>query len=125
MRAGKVLDAGTPAALVARHARWAKVMFGAPAGSDGPAHLAHELRRLPGVGDVTFRGGQLVVHGDRACIAHVGAWLVAHGPVPPDLRVEVPDLEAALLALLDDSSDASHVEATLPPGNSQLTGASR
>ncbi len=30
-------------------------------------------------------------------IAHVGAWLVGRGAVPPDLHVDVPDLEAALL----------------------------
>jgi hypothetical protein len=29
---------------------------------------------------------------------------VPRGPVPPDLRVEVPDLECALLALLDGDS---------------------
>ena len=43
------------------------------------------------------------VRGERQAIAHVGAWLVARGPVPPDLRVDVPDLESALLALLDDA----------------------
>ena len=34
-------------------------------------------------------------------IAHVGAWLTARpDPVPADLDVHLPDLEAALLALL-------------------------
>jgi hypothetical protein len=31
----------------------------------------------------------------------VGGWLVASKrPIPPDLRVDIPDLEAALLSLL-------------------------
>ena len=39
-------------------------------------------------------------------IAHVGAWLVAsQRPIPPDLRVDIPDLEAALLTLLDQPTD--------------------
>jgi ABC-2 type transport system ATP-binding protein len=111
MRDGRVLDAGTPAALVARHARWATVRFGVPHSIRTDDAVA-DLRRLTGVRDVTCRAGQLSVHGDRASIAHVGAWLVGRGPVPPDLRVEVPDLEAALLTLLDgataDSRAAAH-----------------
>jgi len=46
------------------------------------------------------------VHGEREVIAHTGAWLVQHGPIPPDLRVEVPDLETALLTLLDSPLDS-------------------
>jgi ABC-2 type transport system ATP-binding protein len=51
---------------------------------------------------VTRQRGEVVVTGERAVIAHVGAWLLAHlDPIPADLRVDVPDLEAALLTLLD------------------------
>jgi hypothetical protein len=34
-------------------------------------------------------------------IAHVGAALVRHGAVPDDLTVAMPDLEDALVSLLD------------------------
>jgi ABC-2 type transport system ATP-binding protein len=101
MRNGQVLDAGTPAALVARHARWATVRFGLPARTGPLDELVPELRRVPS-------------------IAHVGAWLVARGPVPADLRVEVPDLETALLALLDAGPEMLAAEST-----HDLIGASR
>ena len=40
--------------------------------------------------------------GNREAIAQVGSWLVnTCRAVPPDLRVKIPDLEAALLTLLD------------------------
>jgi hypothetical protein len=51
-------------------------------------------------------GDRVEVHGDRRVIAHVGAALVARGPVPDDLSVEMPDLEDALVTLLD--GDAGH-----------------
>jgi ABC-2 type transport system ATP-binding protein len=94
MRAGRVLDQGTPAELVARHAGWARITF---TGSLS----AEELRRLPGVGEVDVVAGRTVVLGERRAIAHVGAALVQAGAVPDDLRVELPDLEAALLHLLE------------------------
>jgi ABC-2 type transport system ATP-binding protein len=97
MRAGRIMAQGSPAALVARYAGWATIHFGLPAG--GGAELA-ALRSLPGVRDVTVASGQCTVRGDRPAIAHVGAELVRRGPVPEDLRVELPDLEAALLTLL-------------------------
>ncbi len=99
MRDGRVLDAGTPAELVAKHASWATVRFALPAGR--PDDALATLRRLPGVTDVARYGDQVSVHGDRAVIAHAGAWLLTRGRVPDDLRVEVPDLETALLTLLD------------------------
>ncbi|MBA3782883.1 MAG: ABC transporter ATP-binding protein [Nocardioides sp.] len=99
MRAGQVLDAGTPAELVARHASWATVRFALPSGRASESLDA--LRRLPGVADVARYGDQVTVHGERSVIAHAGAWLVSRGRIPDDLRVEVPDLETALLALLD------------------------
>ena len=63
------------------------------------------MHRLPGVREVSRRGDQLTVEGDRRAIAHVGAWLVTTGRVPDDLRVDVPDLENALLTLLDQPAD--------------------
>ncbi len=99
MRSGQVLDAGTPAELVARHASWATVRFAMLSGH--PTETLGALSRLPGVTDVARHGDQVTVHGERCVIAHAGAWLVTRGRIPDDLRVEVPDLETALLALLD------------------------
>lgn len=97
MRAGRVLDAGSPAELVARHAARATVRFTYAGDVRG-------LRALPGVQEVVQEAGMTTVRGERQAIAHVGAWLVARGPIPADLRVDVPDLESALLTLLDSAS---------------------
>ena len=94
LRAGRVLDAGTPGELVARHAGWARIAFTTSIGPDA-------FRALPGVQRVEVADGRTHVVGDRAVIAHVGAALVATGAVPDDLTVEQPDLEDALLHLLD------------------------
>ncbi|MXG89430.1 ABC transporter ATP-binding protein [Nocardioides flavescens] len=98
MRDGRVLDAGTPAELVDRHAGRAEITFTLPAGR--PAEQLAEVRALPGVQQVRRTGDRLAVEGERAAIAHVGRWLVGAGRVPADLRVVVPDLESALLGLL-------------------------
>ena len=106
MREGRVLDQGSPAELVARHAGEVTVRFGVPPLADlsAAADTLQALNRLPGVHAVTRERDQLAVRGEREVIAHVGAWLVASGrPVPADLRVDVPDLETALLTLLDRS----------------------
>lgn len=112
MRAGSILDAGPPAELVDRHARRATIRFTLP------AHRGHDLglERLPGVGHVLYENDRVTVHGDRTSIAHVGAALVHHGNVPPDLTVEVPNLEDALLGLLDpdhQSHDAAAASGAL------------
>ncbi len=101
MRDGRVLDEGPPADLVDRHAKWATVRFGWP---QAPELLLDELRRVDGVSRVERAGHRVTVHGDRRIIAHIGADLVRRGSVPDDLTVEVPDLEAALLQLLDYES---------------------
>jgi ABC-2 type transport system ATP-binding protein len=103
---GRVLDQGTPAQLVARHAGEATVRFSLPGAADLAADEAvSQLSALPAVGAVTVAAGQLVVRGRREAVAHVGAWLVASGrAVPDDLHVDTPDLEAALLRLLDRPS---------------------
>jgi len=104
MRAGRVLDDGSPAELVARHGRRAVIGFAAP-----DAGVLTELRALPGVWDASHGAGQVTVHGERSSIAHVGAWLTRRGAVPADLRVQVPDLEDALLALLDGEQESGHI----------------
>jgi ABC-2 type transport system ATP-binding protein len=103
MRAGRVLDAGTPAELVDRHGRSATVSF-----TLSDHHTLQALPRLdllPGVNGVGERAGVVTVTGDRAAIAHVGAALVGSGWVPADLSARVPSLEDALLSLLERDSD--------------------
>jgi len=93
MRDGHILDQGTPADLIDRNAGWATTRFSWA----GP----HNFRALPGVRDVVGEPGRLTVHGNRQSIAHVSAELVRSGQIPPDLAVEMPNLEAALLHLLE------------------------
>src|SRR3954471_19724352 len=102
MRNGRILDQGRPADLVARHAGWARISFTA-----GGSALLDGLRRLPGVRRVDLEGDRGGVHGDRPSIAPVGGELVRRGEVPADLDVALPDLEAALLHLLDAGPVAS------------------
>ena len=111
MRDGRVLDQGTPAELVARHAGEATVRFTLPHDTlAATAESLQQLNRLPGVAHVAHSDHQVAVRGTREVIAHVGGWLVAsQRPIPPDLRVDIPDLEAALLTLLDQPTD--HTEA--------------
>src|SRR4051812_26983860 len=102
MRNGRILDQGRPADVVARHAGWARISF-----TGGDTALLDRLARLPGVQRVELVGDRVLVHGDRPSIARVGAELVHGGEVPPDLDVVLPDLEAALLHLLDETTIAT------------------
>src|SRR5947209_9546288 len=79
MDRGRVLDEGSPARLVDRHAPWATVRF------SGSRAMAGRLRGLPGVEEVSTDGPSLEVHGDRRMIAHVCAYLAEVGDVPDDL----------------------------------------
>jgi ABC-2 type transport system ATP-binding protein len=119
MRAGQILDSGPPAELIARHGRRAVIGFSLPcdAGSDV---FVDGLRGLPGVAEVRHTGRQVKVHGNRRSIAHVGAALVHEGRVTDDLTVEVPDLESALLSLLngtraEPASPAGPAQPVAPP----------
>jgi ABC-2 type transport system ATP-binding protein len=103
MRAGRVLDEGTPAELVDRHGRAATVSF--TLSDDHTLQTLPRLDLLPGVNGVRERAGMVTVTGDRAAIAHVGAALVGSGWVPADLSARVPSLEDALLSLLECDSD--------------------
>jgi ABC-2 type transport system ATP-binding protein len=111
MRAGRVVDAGTPAALVNRYARTATVRFTLPAPvaerPGEPTALLDELRQLKGVHQLRRVGAAVTVSGDRRIVAHVGASLVRHGLVPDDLDVHVPSLEDAVLTLLEPEQDAA------------------
>jgi len=115
MRAGRIVDRGTPAELVDRHARQATVSFTM---ADPPAGLLVELSRLDGAGEVQREGARVTVHGDRSMIAYVGAALVRWGRVPTDLSVRVPDLEDAMLSLLapEPAAGAPAVDGSGGPG---------
>ena len=105
MRAGRVLDSGSPAELVDRYGQSATVAFSLPV-FGGDADL-DQWRRLPGVRDVHRHGRRVVITGDRAAIAHVGASLVRTGWIPPDLSVRVPNLDDALVGLLERAAVAA------------------
>jgi len=100
MRAGRVLDAGAPRELVDRHGRWASVSFTLAAGP-GSTELLRELEHLEGVRRVVRENARTCVHGDRRSVARVGAAMVRHGRIPDDLTVRIPNLDDALLGLLD------------------------
>jgi ABC-2 type transport system ATP-binding protein len=109
MRAGRVLDSGTPAELVDRYGRSATVSFSLS--DDHGIEVLPRLGLLPGVSGVGEQAGKVTVTGNRAAIAHVGAALVGAGWVPPDLSARVPSLEDALLNLLErDIDQVSDVE---------------
>jgi len=97
MRAGRIVDTGTPRALVDRHARWATLRFT----SRSATRAGEQIRHVGGVRAVTVDGDTVEVHGDRTMVAHVGAELVRAGRVPEDLWVKVPDLEDAVIGLLE------------------------
>jgi ABC-2 type transport system ATP-binding protein len=103
IRDGRILDQGTPAELVARNADEATVGFSLPRSATlSAADALVQLETLPGVGAVTHVSDRVTVRGRRESIAHIGAWLVTSGlPIPADLHVDTPNLEAALLRLLD------------------------
>jgi ABC-2 type transport system ATP-binding protein len=109
MRAGRVLDAGTPAELVKRYAPTATLRFTLPASAavqpSQPMALLDELRQLDGVRELAQAGADVTVCGDRRIIAYVGASLVRHALVPDDLDVRMPNLEDAVITLLDPGTD--------------------
>jgi len=101
MDQGRVLDVGTPAQLVDRHAPWATVRFG---GFASDARI-DSLRAVEGVGEVRRIDGKIAVQGDRRMIAHVCSYLIGWGDVPDDLAVAMPDLEEAVIAMLAHGDD--------------------
>jgi ABC-2 type transport system ATP-binding protein len=101
MRGGRIVDDGTPAELIGRHARATTVTFTAPARFDPMA-----LAALPGVDVVERNGAQIRVIGTNQLIAPVCAALLGEDHLgPPELRVHHPDLEDALIALIANTDD--------------------
>jgi len=105
MRAGRVVDAGTPAALVRRYGRTAAVRFTLPPRAaelpGEPMAVLDDLRQLDGVRELAVNGAEVTIDCDRRVIAHIGATLVWRRLVPDDLDVHVPRLEDAVLTLLE------------------------
>jgi ABC-2 type transport system ATP-binding protein len=100
MRGGRIVDAGTPADLIARHARATTVTFTPPVSFD-PATLP----ALPGVDRVERHGERIRVVGSNQLIAPVCASVLGDDHLgPPDLRVHHPDLEDALIALVTEAT---------------------
>jgi ABC-2 type transport system ATP-binding protein len=99
MRGGRIVDAGTPAELIARHTRSTTVTF-TPSVSFDPTTLV----ALPGVDRVERNGERIRVIGTHELIAPVCAAVLGDDHLgPPDLRVHHPDLEDALIALISDA----------------------
>ena len=106
MRAGRVVDAGTPAELITRHAHSTSVTFTPPVSFD-PAILT----ALPGVDGVERLGKRIRVIGTNQLIAPVCASVLGDDQLgPPDLHVHHPDLEDALIALISDANAGGPVE---------------
>jgi ABC-2 type transport system ATP-binding protein len=100
MCSGRVVDAGTPADLIARHARSTTVTFTPPVSFDPPA-----LAALPGVDRVERDGEQIRAIGTNQLVAPVCAAVLGDDHLGPvDLRVHYPDLEDALIALISESA---------------------
>jgi ABC-2 type transport system ATP-binding protein len=121
MRAGRILDAGAPADLVDRHGRQTTIHFTLPDNTSGISPAMFDGVR--GVTEVRCDKGQVTIHGDRTCIAYVGATLVQTGWVPADLSAHVPSLEDALLGLLEDADAHEHIEEPSDMTHHDLIGA--
>ncbi|MEM8922372.1 MAG: ABC transporter ATP-binding protein [Actinomycetota bacterium] len=94
MRQGRLIDLGTPDALIRRHGAGVRMRFRAEP-ADGTW-----LQHVPDVGTVRIEHGEADVTGRSPMIARIGAELVARDRVPDDIRVSQPSLEEALVALI-------------------------
>ncbi|HEY3941754.1 MAG TPA: ABC transporter ATP-binding protein [Acidimicrobiales bacterium] len=122
IRAGRVLDEGTPAALVDRHGCGVTITFTVP-----ETVRPEELASVAGVDGVAVQAGKATVTGSREAIARVGALLVVSGTIPVDLSVRIPDLEDALVELLEGDAMPQRLndEPQTRAGDCELIGAMR
>lgn len=97
MASGEMVDSGTPDELIQRHGQGVRMRFAAR-----PEDAAW-IGSLPGVSSVEVRNDELEATGESPMIAHIGAALVSRDQVPASIRVEQPDLESALINLLQPS----------------------
>jgi ABC-2 type transport system ATP-binding protein len=91
---GRIVAAGTPAAVAEAHGGGTRVRF------SGDSAELEWLQWVPHVREVHRNGGRVEVVGDGPVLPLVAAALVEHGIVPEDLRVEQPTLEDAFLNLI-------------------------
>jgi ABC-2 type transport system ATP-binding protein len=105
MRDGRVVATGTPSELVATTTRWSTVRFTTPELTD-----VGFLDALDGVHGITEEGGgRIAVRGEGPVLARVAHALVERGMEPVDLRVQLPTLEDAYLALVGDAATRDDV----------------
>lgn len=95
MTAGELVALGTPTELIERYGPGVRMRFGAD------RRDVEWLERVQGVASATMFGTEVELSGSSQMIAHVGSALVGRGAVPPDIRVTQPDLERALLELIE------------------------
>ena len=111
MRAGRLVDIGTPPDLISRHARSTSVTFTPPISFDPTALVV-----LPGVHRVEREGERIRVVGTNELIAPVCAASLGDDRLgPPDLRVHHPDLEDALISLVGEGAAPPGQAAHAPP----------
>ena len=103
---GHVVARGTTAELIASQPRSSAVRFTTPAGAD-----LGFLNLVAGVKKVALdHGGRVTIVGDGPLLARVAHALVDRGMEPEDLRVELPTLEDAYLALTTKTTPANEDE---------------
>jgi hypothetical protein len=85
------------------------------------------LASVAGVDGVAVQAGKATVTGSREAIARVGALLVVSGTIPVDLSVRIPDLEDALVELLEGDAMPQRLndEPQTRAGDCELIGAMR
>lgn len=96
--AGRVVDTGTPAELVARSSDGVTVEFSAP------PTMVDALLALPGVSAVDVVGPRLHVRGDPSIVPVVGKALIDGGVHPHDMAVRRPSLEDVYLRLVGEAT---------------------
>jgi ABC-2 type transport system ATP-binding protein len=92
---GRIVAAGTPAAVAAAHGGGTRIRFS----SDGQD--LDWLERVPHVRELRRHGPRIELVGDGPVLPLVAAALVEHGMIPADLRLEQPTLEDAFLNLIE------------------------
>lgn len=95
MTGGRAVDEGSPAELIERHSRGVRIRF------PYDATDLDWLRSVPEVLSVTCVGSEVEVTGKSPVIAHLGAALVQRGTVPNNIRVDQPNLESALIKIIN------------------------
>ncbi len=101
MRAGQVIAEGTPDQLIERFSGGVRLRF-----AGGVNELAW-ARCLPGADTVRQSGDDIELIGSPTLVARVGHALVEQDLASTPLRVHQPDLEEALLTIIDTKEVAS------------------